>query len=1103
MLTPEQAMAVEASFNRADYSLSDALERARQRGIITDSEERAVMDWANQHYGNTDRPEDAKDALSKYQEQAQARANQSRAQQSMSFDAPEEPQREEQAEEIDDTPPTLEQEIEETGVPSIDTSNIGWEKELDNDTLNEIIQDFWKSEDSRIHNLSTFNQGLVSMELDRRRKAGLISDDPEPSRESTDEPPETFEEVIQQEQRGTPASGIQMVDIGDIDVRPEWFQFRGVEGQREVNPENVRNIADDWDVSRLDPIDAAFDPRTGRYVVLGGHHRFEAAELVKERGGDINPGSESDELPIRLHPGDPNDPEERRRLRETAITSNFGRRSMRLSEVLNNIRQLREDGNSNDEIAGKMNLRMGEFDRYDALSYLPRDVLQDIELDEDLQQYGIRAGRMVRDSGLDEGLVQAAWNRYLRDESGQTGKRINQTTWQNFLSGVLRESSSDQVQAQELFNFDDEGQAQFVDDNPQISALNIITENLASADTELRRFRAMSRQADETFGEEGQEYKASIDRHIGDLEVYRAALEQGENPPMPSAPSFSAPTPQSDIPVLEPRPPHQVEIIEEGARDTSQLGDFRQRLEQMPATSERDVQPMVTAMVDDLGYSEAKGFETWIDAQNVPEERIERDPSAMRFYMRRYLDAREAGEVTPVSVSPRYADREQAQSKSRELELEIDELGRYLQTATQVTDTLTKQKEQLQLEWEAASAGGDMRQKERIEREMHETSRKLSDAEAAQNRLEAQRDRRQTARARISRDMGGVIATIPKDEENMADERDRTREDEEQPEPGQQSDPEQQPAAESPTGPTEADRPFNPPRIAHPKSKSRKGAEEMPEDPELARIRARAEATQAQQDAADQRAFRREERRADLREQARERREERERERAERQAERRAHGAATTAWGGQPPFGDGIGGGDNLSALTADSAFGPEAGAPSGDGGQAGEWYRRRDRFGRFSPGGTSPAPRRKQPTTTSADPIETMDDMSEPTIAPEHADAPAQQQRQRAAAPSQKMPDIDLEVNVSTDGSVIDNVSENDGNIVRKDYDDKKRRKSDVDSDVAVLSANRGRHTVSSETKGGKTTTRTRQFKPSKPTRRRTARGRKRQGKMFSAMTR
>ena len=99
--------------------------------------------------------------------------------------------------------------------------------------------------------------------------------------------------------------------------------------------------------------------------------------------------------------------------------------------------------------------------------------------------------------------------------------------------------------------------------------------------------------------------------------------------------------------------------------------------------------------------------------------------------------------------------------------------------------------------------------------------------------------------------------------------------------------------------------------------------------------------------------------------------------RRERRAEDRAMRQSARAWGGQPPragYGGGYGpqyggpsqpgsGGSQVFSDLLDSTVGEgtdpfgEAG-PAGAGGQSQDWYRRRDRFGRFAPGGRTPPPR-------------------------------------------------------------------------------------------------------------------------------------------------
>ncbi|MBZ4023829.1 hypothetical protein CKO11_15355 [Rhodobacter sp. TJ_12] len=74
------------------------------------------------------------------------------------------------------------------------------------------------------------------------------------------------------------------VTLGELNIRPEDFQFRDVELDRYHADELQKALQQGRDVG---PLDVWQDPNDGKLYVLDGHHRFEAYTRL-EWSGPIN-----------------------------------------------------------------------------------------------------------------------------------------------------------------------------------------------------------------------------------------------------------------------------------------------------------------------------------------------------------------------------------------------------------------------------------------------------------------------------------------------------------------------------------------------------------------------------------------------------------------------------------------------------------------------------------------------------------------------------------------------------------------------------------------------------------------------------------------------
>jgi len=79
-------------------------------------------------------------------------------------------------------------------------------------------------------------------------------------------------------------SDIRRIPIGEIDIRPEQYQYRrGGAEQIGLDTEHVENIVNTFDPARMTPIEVRIVD--SRYELLSGHHRLEAFKRAQELGG--------------------------------------------------------------------------------------------------------------------------------------------------------------------------------------------------------------------------------------------------------------------------------------------------------------------------------------------------------------------------------------------------------------------------------------------------------------------------------------------------------------------------------------------------------------------------------------------------------------------------------------------------------------------------------------------------------------------------------------------------------------------------------------------------------------------------------------------------
>ena len=193
------------------------------------------------------------------------------------------------------------------------------------------------------------------------------------------------------------------VPIEQVTVRPELFQARDTDTNGgSVGEIRVREIVDNWNEERFDPLSVVWDPQSVSYVTIGGHHRRVAAERIgKER------------IPVRVLQGDPNDPQDRERLIREAIISNYTLSTPNIRENANAAHRLAETGLSVEEVAKEMRIKKSKAKDLIAIQRTGPVVLESLTLHEELIPVAAEIGHAMGDYGVTEEAAGALFKRDL------------------------------------------------------------------------------------------------------------------------------------------------------------------------------------------------------------------------------------------------------------------------------------------------------------------------------------------------------------------------------------------------------------------------------------------------------------------------------------------------------------------------------------------------------------------------------------------------------------------------------------------------------------------------------------------------------------------
>lgn len=190
----------------------------------------------------------------------------------------------------------------------------------------------------------------------------------------------------------------RLVPLASIVVRPDLFQWRDEGGKEGRDDEQVTRLVREWDWERYDPLTVVRSPdNPDSHIVIGGHHRFDAmSQLVGERPAEFT------NVQVRVLQGDVNDPEDRQRLVNQAILSNYGVHGTSLFADVKAAQEFKRQGLSARQIADRMNIkRVSKVEDLLAFGNLAQHVQQRVQIEPALYPMAAELGR-----AMDRGMTQ-------------------------------------------------------------------------------------------------------------------------------------------------------------------------------------------------------------------------------------------------------------------------------------------------------------------------------------------------------------------------------------------------------------------------------------------------------------------------------------------------------------------------------------------------------------------------------------------------------------------------------------------------------------------------------------------------------------------------
>lgn len=198
--------------------------------------------------------------------------------------------------------------------------------------------------------------------------------------------------------------GVLSIPIDQITTRPDLFQARDVDSGKSFDPKRVQQIVDNWNPDRFDPIVVVSDGQGG-YIVLAGHHRLEA---MRVKGESTIPG--------RLVDGDINSPDDRKRMMQEAVVSNFNIAESNFRERATAAQRLSDSGWNTTEIAANMRLKgRPEAERLLWLHAAGPVIMNRVTIQPELAPMGMELGRAIVERGFDPETAQGLFQRWVAD----------------------------------------------------------------------------------------------------------------------------------------------------------------------------------------------------------------------------------------------------------------------------------------------------------------------------------------------------------------------------------------------------------------------------------------------------------------------------------------------------------------------------------------------------------------------------------------------------------------------------------------------------------------------------------------------------------------
>lgn len=198
----------------------------------------------------------------------------------------------------------------------------------------------------------------------------------------------------------SPTAGAReaLLPLADVGVDPARFQPRGVEAGKSYNADDVATITENYHPELFDAVLVVPDPaHAGKYLVVAGHHRRQAAEELSAAGRFATPG----QIPARVLDIDISTPEGLQRAQDRANQTNTGVASLSPKDIIKRLRALQARGQSHKEISREFRtLKRRDLDDYLYLANLD-DPTIDIALQyPGMRDVGVVAGRAMAKHGM-------------------------------------------------------------------------------------------------------------------------------------------------------------------------------------------------------------------------------------------------------------------------------------------------------------------------------------------------------------------------------------------------------------------------------------------------------------------------------------------------------------------------------------------------------------------------------------------------------------------------------------------------------------------------------------------------------------------------------